>query len=80
MPSPLPPTRLTAATRCKRLAFRALERLSDLRGNTAAGHLDLSTREAVPQAALWVFVSTIGELNAIDPLLREIIARRLWSL
>ena len=51
-----------------------LERLSDLRGNTANGHLELNQPEH-PLASLWVFVSTIGELNAIDPLLREIIAR-----
>lgn len=54
--------------------FRTLERLSDLRGNSAAGHLDV-TPAAQPEPALWVFVSTIGELNAIDPLLRELAAR-----
>lgn len=54
--------------------FRTLERLSDLRGNSAAGHLEV-TPSAQPESALWVFVSTIGELNAIDPLLRELAAR-----
>lgn len=54
--------------------FRLLERLSDLRGNSTAGHLELKPLEH-PQQSLWVFVSTIGELNAIDPLLREIISR-----
>lgn len=51
-----------------------LERLSDLRGNSAAGQLELS-RPDRPKQSLWVFVSTIGELNAIDPLLRAIVAR-----
>jgi 3-deoxy-D-manno-octulosonic-acid transferase len=54
--------------------FRALERLSDLRGNSAAGHLQV-TAPTRPEPALWVFVSTIGELNAIDPLLRELTAQ-----
>lgn len=54
--------------------FRTLERLSDLRGNSAAGHLEV-TAPAHPEPAVWVFVSTIGELNAIDPLLRELAAR-----
>lgn len=61
-------------TRVKWSLFRVLERLSDLRGNSAAGHLEL-THPDRPLQSLWVFVSTIGELNAIDPLLREIIAR-----
>ena len=61
-------------TRVKWGLFRVLERLSDLRGNSTAGHLEL-THPDRPLKSLWVFVSTIGELNAIDPLLREIIAR-----
>ena len=61
-------------TRVKWGLFRLLERLSDLRGNSAAGHLELGLPER-PLQALWVFVSTIGELNAIDPLLREVVAR-----
>ncbi len=55
--------------------FRALEWLSDWRGNSAGGHLELGLPPK-PLASLWVFVSTIGELNAIDPLLLEIVARR----
>jgi 3-deoxy-D-manno-octulosonic-acid transferase len=55
-------------------AFRLLERLSDLRGNESAGRLEMSV-PAAPVRSLWVFVSTIGELNAIDPLLRELTAR-----
>jgi 3-deoxy-D-manno-octulosonic-acid transferase len=54
--------------------FRLLERLSDLKGNSTAGQLELAL-PAQPLAALWVFVSTIGELNAIDPLLRAIVDR-----
>lgn len=61
-------------TRIKWGLFRLLERLSDLRGNSTAGHLELTPSEQAVQS-LWVFVSTIGELNAIDPLLREIITR-----
>ena len=55
-------------------AFQLLERLSDLRGNAAAGHLEMRVPEAAT-AALWVFVSTIGELNAIDPFLQQLAAR-----
>jgi 3-deoxy-D-manno-octulosonic-acid transferase len=54
--------------------FRALEILSDVRGNAAA-----VSKDALPspagQRALWVFVSTIGELNAIGPFLRELVKR-----
>ena len=65
------PTTIRPATRLKWGLFRLLERLSDLRGNSAAGHLELSLpASAFP--SLWVFVSTIGELNAIDPLLRDL--------
>ena len=63
-----------ALTRVKWRLFRLLERLSDLRGNDVAGHLELKT-PAAPAPALWVFVSTIGELNAVDPFLREVSAR-----
>jgi len=46
--------------------FRALEKLSDLRGNTV-----METANNLPppcgQRALWYLVSTIGELNAINP-------------
>ena len=68
------PTTIQRATHLKWGLFRLLERLSDLRGNSAAGHLELS-QPASALPSLWVFVSTIGELNAIDPLLREIVAR-----
>jgi len=74
MPSSASLTGIRPFTHVKWGLFRLLERLSDLRGNSAAGHLEL-TRPNKPLASLWVFVSTIGELNAIDPLLREIIER-----
>ena len=74
MPASKSLTTISPVTRLKWGVFRLLERLSDLRGNTASGHLELN-RPDHPLASLWVFVSTIGELNAIDPLLREIIAR-----
>ncbi|MDO8264588.1 MAG: glycosyltransferase N-terminal domain-containing protein [Gallionella sp.] len=74
MPANASPSTIQPITRIKWGLFRLLERLSDLRGNSAAGHLELD-RPARPLQSLWVFVSTIGELNAIDPLLREIVAR-----
>lgn len=66
-------TRISLLTQFKWGIFRCLERLSDLRGNSAAGHLEITQPER-PLQSLWVFASTIGELNAIDPLLREVIA------
>lgn len=54
--------------------FRMLERLSGLRSRGADA--DDATRDnpappfGVGQASAWVFVSTIGELNAIEPFLR----------
>jgi 3-deoxy-D-manno-octulosonic-acid transferase len=66
--------KIALPTRIKWGLFRLLERLSDLKGNSTAGHLEL-THPAQPLASLWVFVSTIGELNAIDPLLRAIVER-----
>lgn len=74
MPASRTLTTISPVTRLKWGVFRLLERLSDLRGNTASGHLELNQPEH-PLASLWVFVSTIGELNAIDPLLREVVAR-----
>lgn len=68
------PTRISLLTQFKWGIFRCLERLSDLRGNSAAGHLEITQSERQLQS-LWVFASTIGELNAIDPLLREVIAQ-----
>jgi 3-deoxy-D-manno-octulosonic-acid transferase len=70
----MPATRIRLATRIKWQLFRLLERLSDLRGNSAAGHLEVSPPER-PTPALWVFVSTIGELNAIEPFLRQLVRR-----
>jgi 3-deoxy-D-manno-octulosonic-acid transferase len=68
------PTTIGLLTHLKSGLFRLLERLSDLRGNSAAGRLELGQPD-IPLPSLWVFVSTIGELNAIDPLLRKIVAR-----
>ena len=67
-------SKIAFGTHIKWGVFRLLERLSDLKGNSAAGHLML-TVPAQPLASLWVFVSTVGELNAIDPLLRKIVAQ-----
>jgi len=65
-------SKIAYGTHIKWGVFRLLERLSDLKGNSTAGHLALNV-PAKPLASLWVFVSTIGELNAIDPLLRQIV-------
>ncbi|MDC8786160.1 3-deoxy-D-manno-octulosonic acid transferase [Roseateles koreensis] len=67
-------TPLPLRTHLKWWLFRSLELLSDLRGNSASGHLALPI-PPTPQKSLWVFVSTIGELNAIEPLLRQILQR-----
>ena len=50
------------------IAFRMLERLSDWRGSTAKPGLSSPPPEP-KQDAWWVFASTIGELNAVAPLL-----------
>jgi 3-deoxy-D-manno-octulosonic-acid transferase len=68
------PSKISLVTRIKWRLFRLLERLSDLRGNNVAGQFDVGN-PSQPTPAFWVFVSTIGELNAIDPLLRELHAR-----
>ncbi len=65
---------LGAGARARLALFGALERVSDLRGNAAAGRLKLQV-PARPEPALWVYVSTIGELNAIGPLLRQLCER-----
>ena len=56
------------------LAFRVLEALSHMKNGgpraeeaMAPGTTDPSSR------SLWIFVSTIGELNAIDPLIQEML-------
>jgi 3-deoxy-D-manno-octulosonic-acid transferase len=53
--------------------FRLLEKLSDLRGNVALQGTHIE-QPASPQPALWVYVSTIGELNAVQPLLVPVVA------
>jgi 3-deoxy-D-manno-octulosonic-acid transferase len=56
-------------------AFRALEQLSDWRGNNTQGVFSLSD----PQArgpALWLYITTIGELNAVAPMLEWLVAQR----
>lgn len=66
--------KIALTTYLKWLGFRSLERLSDLRGNaTVIDCPELQSGEQ--EQALWVFVSTIGELNAIDPLLQQLVGR-----
>lgn len=67
------PTRIGLATQFKWLAFRFLEWLSDLRGNAVAVPLEIGPA-AHSEASIWVFVSTIGELNAIDPFLKKLVS------
>lgn len=66
--------RIGIFTYIKWSVFQMLERLSDLLGNNAASHFDIQF-SSVALPSLWVFVSTIGELNAIDPLLKVLIQR-----
>ena len=54
-------------------AFRALERFSAWLRPSPAGALSPPPDSAHPAAAsLWVFASTIGEINAIEPFLRRV--------
>lgn len=69
---------LPLATRVRLLAFQALEKISDLRGNAAAASL-LTLPPAPDRPAWWVFASTIGELNAVAPLL-DAVAEQLPDL
>lgn len=62
------------AERAKHGLFGLLERIGSVRNRTPAGSF-LAGPQAPGAPALWVFVSTIGELNAIDPFLREIVSR-----
>ncbi|UXH80148.1 3-deoxy-D-manno-octulosonic acid transferase [Roseateles amylovorans] len=55
--------------------FRAMEQLSDWRGNNTQGVFSLSDPEA-RGPALWLYVTTIGELNAVAPMLEWLTAQR----
>ncbi len=70
----VPIVQVDMATWPKWRLFRLLERLSDMRGNAAATHLQLAQPQSATPA-LWVFASTIGELNAIEPFLRQLALR-----
>lgn len=64
--------KIATKTYIKWLGFRLLEWLSDLRGNATAKYAQgLAGGEM--ERALWVFVSTIGELNAIEPFLKRLL-------
>lgn len=54
-------------------AFRLLESLAALRSRTASP-IVASAAASVSERSLWVFVSTIGELNAIEPFLMRLLA------
>lgn len=66
--------RIGWATQLKWQGFQLLEGLNDLRRGPPESLLEIPPGE--PAAALWVFVSTIGELNAIDPLLKAMAERQ----
>jgi 3-deoxy-D-manno-octulosonic-acid transferase len=68
------PPAVPLLARAKWAAFRLLERLSDLRGSVTAERLELPT-VAERRRSVWVFISTIGELNAIDPFLKRLAER-----
>lgn len=55
--------------------FRALEWASDLRGNNALGALSIEPADAAGPA-LWFYVTTIGELNAVAPMIDWLCAQR----
>lgn len=59
-------------TRIKWLVFRILEWLSDPRSTATSVPVTLG-EITERRASIWVFVSTIGELNAIDPFLKKLL-------
>jgi 3-deoxy-D-manno-octulosonic-acid transferase len=65
-------TRIRRWTRIKWLFFRCLEWLSDLRGTSTPVPVTLG-EVTERRASIWIFVSTIGELNAIDPFLKKLL-------
>lgn len=65
-------TKLNLRTKLKWRLFSLLEKLNYLRAKRLGSQLQLPPGQ--PVAALWVFVSTIGELNAVDPFLKRLLA------
>ncbi|MET0211276.1 MAG: glycosyltransferase N-terminal domain-containing protein [Burkholderiaceae bacterium] len=75
---PPPATRRRAASLGEALrwgVFRALEQLSDWKGNNTRGVFSLSPSDA-QGPAIWFYITTIGELNAVAPMLEWLAARR----
>lgn len=70
-----PRARRPVGTAWRWALFRALERLSDWRGNNTQGVFSLSPADA-GGPALWLYVTTIGELNAVAPMIEWLIAQR----
>jgi 3-deoxy-D-manno-octulosonic-acid transferase len=71
-PGPLERTRLGLAVRLKRVVFRLFELAAEVRRPSSA-NISFSPSHDT-KGALWVFVSTIGELNAIEPFLVRLLA------
>jgi 3-deoxy-D-manno-octulosonic-acid transferase len=71
-PPSRPSRRLTSGLRL--LGWRALEALAGLRARRPAQNVLPAPAEALDRRALWVFCSTIGELNAIEPFLNRLLA------
>lgn len=72
MKLPSPAAHLPLALRIA--AFRAAEWASARRqGHAAAKSATATLDETTAKPSLWIFVSTIGELNAIDPLVKRLL-------
>ncbi len=67
---PFQPCKLSLGTEARWRLFRTIEVLSGLRQRQTSRPSSQLTGPI--QASLWVYASTIGELNAIEPLLRAI--------
>lgn len=75
LPAPRAPARFLPGESLRWAAFRALERLSDLRGNNTLGAFSLTPADA-RGPALWCYVTTIGELNAVAPMIEWLISQQ----
>jgi 3-deoxy-D-manno-octulosonic-acid transferase len=75
LPAPVAPAPSRRGEALRWALFRALERLSDLRGNNTLGAFALTPADA-RGPALWFYVTTIGELNAVAPMIEWLTAQR----
>ena len=75
LPAPVAPAPSRRGEALRWALFRALERLSDLRGNNTLGAFALTPADT-RGPALWFYVTTIGELNAVAPMIEWLTAQR----